>query len=133
VIALALAAACTGAAPPRAGAGIQIYEHDFWIKSSAVTVPAGTVAFQVHNDAPATHEFVVVRTDDPEDRLPIASDGISVDEDALTSAGEIADVPSGADLTLALTLAPGRYVFFCNMEGHYLGGMHGELEVTADA
>ena len=96
-------------------------------------MPAGTVAFQVHNDAPATHEFVVVRTDDPEDRLPIASDGISVDEDALTSAGELSDAPSGADLTLALTLAPGRYVFFCNMEGHYLGGMHGVLEVTADA
>jgi uncharacterized cupredoxin-like copper-binding protein len=42
-------------------------------------------------------------------------------------------VPAGADETLALSLQPGRYVFFCNMEGHYMGGMHGVLEVTPDA
>jgi uncharacterized cupredoxin-like copper-binding protein len=133
VIALALAPACTGAAPPRSDASVEIHEHDFRIDASAGTVPAGTIAFQVHNDAPTTHEFVVVRTDDPADRLPIGSDGIGVDEDALTAAGELAEVPSGENLTLTLALAPGRYVFFCNMEGHYLGGMHGVLEVTADA
>jgi uncharacterized cupredoxin-like copper-binding protein len=26
-------------------------------------------------------------------------------------------------------LAPGRYVLFCNMSGHYLGGMHRLLVV----
>jgi len=133
VIALLLGSACTGAAPPRAGTGVSIHERDFQIEASTATVPSGTVSFQVHNDASTTHEFVVVRTDDPADRLPIATDGISVDEDALTSAGELSEVPAGADETLSLSLPPGRYVYFCNMEGHYLGGMHGVLEVTADA
>ena len=132
-LALVLGSACTGAAPPRAGASVVIHEHDFRIDASTATVAAGTVAIQVHNDSPATHEFVVVRTDDPDDRLPIAADGISVDEDVLTSVGELSDVPAGADETLSLSLQPGRYVFFCNMEGHYMGGMHGVLEVTPDA
>ena len=132
-IALLLGSACTGAAPPRAGTSVAIHEHDFRIDASAITVASGTVSFDVHNDAPATHEFVVVRTDDPDDRLPIAADGISVDEDVLTSVGELSDVPAGADETLSLSLAPGRYVYFCNMEGHYMGGMHGVLEVTPDA
>jgi uncharacterized cupredoxin-like copper-binding protein len=27
-------------------------------------------------------------------------------------------------------LAPGRYVLFCNMTGHYMGGMHSTLVVS---
>ena len=30
---------------------------------------------------------------------------------------------------LDLDLDPGHYVLFCNLEGHYLGGMHVDLEV----
>ena len=26
-------------------------------------------------------------------------------------------------------LKPGRYVLWCNLEGHYLGGMHASFEV----
>jgi uncharacterized cupredoxin-like copper-binding protein len=29
-----------------------------------------------------------------------------------------------------LHLRPGRYELFCNMAGHYLGGMRAELVVT---
>ena len=32
---------------------------------------------------------------------------------------------------LKLHLAPGRYLLFCNMEGHYMGGMHTELVVSS--
>ena len=32
-----------------------------------------------------------------------------------------------------LTLSPGRYVLFCNLEGHYLAGMHAAIEVSAGA
>ena len=35
--------------------------------------------------------------------------------------------------TLVLRLPPGHYVVFCNLEGHYLGGMHTLLEVRNDA
>ena len=41
--------------------------------------------------------------------------------------------PTASFETLVIHLAPGRYVFFCNLEGHYLGGMHGVLEVSGDA
>jgi uncharacterized cupredoxin-like copper-binding protein len=77
-----------------------------------------------------THEFVVVRTDLPDDQLPIGSDGLSVNEEWLSSMGELDDVPASQSRSLTVDLAPGRYVFFCNLEGHYLGGMHGVLEVT---
>jgi uncharacterized cupredoxin-like copper-binding protein len=130
---LAFVPACTRSAPQHAGARVEMHEHDFRIDASTESVAAGIVVFQVHNDAPATHEFVVVRTDEPADRLPIGPDGVSVNEDELTSVGELSEVGSGTVDTLAIALTPGRYVFFCNMEGHYMGGMHGVVEVSADA
>jgi uncharacterized cupredoxin-like copper-binding protein len=104
--------------------------HDFRMDASVQAVDDSHVVFQVHNAAPATHEFVVVPTDLPADALPLAPDGLTVDEDAFHSVGEISEVPAGTSATLEIHLPPGRYVFFCNLEGHYLGGMHGALQVT---
>jgi uncharacterized cupredoxin-like copper-binding protein len=75
---------------------------------------------------------VVVRTNLPADALPLGPDGLSVNEDWLDGVGELSDVGAGTVGTLPLALAPGRYVFFCNLDGHYLGGMHTVLEVSAD-
>jgi uncharacterized cupredoxin-like copper-binding protein len=108
---------------------MHVTEKDFAITAQP-TVAAGDVTFNVTNDGPATHEFVVVRTDLASDELPIASDGLSVDEDTLQGVGEISQVDFGTTESATLSLAPGHYVFFCNIEGHYLGGMHTELEVT---
>ncbi len=131
-LAVVLFTACTSASATAPRADVAVRLVDFQMHASTTTAPAGPVTFGIHNDAPATHEFVVVRTDDPADQLPLASDGLSVDEDALTSAGELSDVGAGTIASLTLTLAPGHYVFFCNLDGHYLGGMHGSLDVTAD-
>jgi uncharacterized cupredoxin-like copper-binding protein len=30
---------------------------------------------------------------------------------------------------MVLNLTPGRYVMYCNLEGHYLGGMYAALTV----
>ena len=121
-------------AHPRAPAGpaVAVTLRDFSIRTSTATVQAGHVRFDVHNSGPATHEFIVVRTNLPADRLPIASDGLTVNEDALQGVGEISHVDIWNTRSLDLDLAPGRYVFFCNLEGHYLGGMHGVIEVTPD-
>ena len=56
-----------------------------------------------------------------------------MDEEALTRTGEISDVPIWSAHTIDLDLTPGHYVFFCNLDGHYLGGMHVGLVVSGDA
>jgi uncharacterized cupredoxin-like copper-binding protein len=128
--ALLLLSACSSGSPAASGSIVNITLHDFKIDSSSSVSSDTDVIFQVQNRAPATHEFVIVRSDLPSDQLPIASDGLSVDEEHLRPAGEIGQVETGTTETLAIHLAPGRYVFFCNLEGHYLGGMHGVLEVS---
>jgi uncharacterized cupredoxin-like copper-binding protein len=130
---LVLLPACSGGSPASSGSTVNVTLHDFRIESSASVVSDIDVVFRVQNRAPATHEFVIVRSDLPPDRLPIAPDGLSVDEEKLRPSGEIGQVDTGTTETLLIHLAPGRYVFFCNLEGHYLGGMHGVLEVSGDA
>ena len=93
------------------------------------TLSAGEVVFRVHNKGPDAHELLVVRA--PDARLKMRSDGLTVDEESLQRSEvgvlEPAEAPAVRDLTLRLT--PGHYVLFCNMSGHFIGGMHRLLVV----
>jgi uncharacterized cupredoxin-like copper-binding protein len=124
-----LLSGCTEKTPN--GTPVDVTLKDFSITPTAQTVRAGDIVVRVSNEAPVTHEFVVVRTDLPADGLPIAPDGLSVNEEWLSHVGEVPENPAGGTKDLVLNLPPGQYVFFCNLEGHYLGGMHAVLEVTA--
>jgi uncharacterized cupredoxin-like copper-binding protein len=131
-VALAFLSGCTGGLPndlPLAGSIVDITVKDFAIKTPPI-VAGDAISFRVYNKGPQTHEFVVGRSDFPADELPIGSDGLSVDEDGVTVEGEIEQVDTWTTQTLSLPLSPGRYVFFCNLEGHYLAGMYAPFEVT---
>ena len=105
--------------------------EDFRITPSLSAVRPGPVMLLVHDKGPSTHELVIVRTDLPSDGLPIRPDGLLVNEDSplLTSVDEVKEINVGQRAHLVLNLSPGRYVLFCNLEGHYLGGMHALLQV----
>ena len=102
-----------------------------WHAKAGQLGDAGLVRFRLGNNGPSTHEFVVVRTDRASDKLPLQRDGLTVDEEG--PGVEHVDEAEGLDIadhrTLTLSLAPGHYVLFCNMEGHYLGGMHAAFAV----
>ncbi len=125
----ALLIGCTDETPK--GTPVDVALKDFSITPATQTIGAGDVLLRASNEAPITHEFIVVRTDLPADGLPIGRDGLSVNEEWLSSMGEIEETPPEEIASLPLTLPPGHYVFFCNLEGHYLGGMHAVLQVTA--
>lgn len=117
----------SGSSGARARAhGLPVEVRDFKIRAPR-QVAAGRVVFHVSNLGPDTHEFIVVR--ERPGRLPLRSDGLTVDEEALSSVkqGSEDGMMPGSSHTLDLRLKPGRYVLFCNMAGHYLAGMHTEI------
>jgi uncharacterized cupredoxin-like copper-binding protein len=133
LLAAVAAAGCTrGDAAPQ-GTRVEVHESDFKLTTSTVLVPAGLVTFRVHNSGPSTHEFNVDRTDVAADALPLRADGLSVNEDSkrLKNVGGADDIRMGATQDLTLNLAPGHYVLYCNLEGHYLGGMYAIVQVKA--
>jgi hypothetical protein len=92
------------------------------------------VQLVVENKGPDTHELLVARTSAP---LPLRADGITVDEEALepVTVDEVEGEARGHVFVAQFKLRPGRYELFCNMAGHYLGGMRappgGELTVRS--
>ena len=130
--ALALAVPITVARrqePTPRGTPVNVLLDDFRVRPDAAVVPVGTVSFRILNHGPTTHEFILVRTDRAPDKLPLQDDGLTVDEEARGI--DLLDEAGGLDIdeseTLVLDLTAGNYVMYCNLEGHYLGGMHAEL------
>jgi uncharacterized cupredoxin-like copper-binding protein len=131
-LALALLPACSSSQSKRTARGVvvRVTERDFHIKLSPVRVHAGDVRLLIRNEGPDTHELIVVRA--PRGRLALRSDALTVNEEALddATAGAEEGQEPGTVHELRLHLKPGRYELFCNMAGHYLGGMSAALEVT---
>jgi uncharacterized cupredoxin-like copper-binding protein len=122
--------ACSGCGSGGHEAGahvVRITERDFRI-SAPNHVSSGDVVLSVHNRGPDAHELIVVRDGS---RLPLRGDGTTVSEEKLepVEAGALEPGRPGSVRTLRLHLAPGTYELFCNMSGHYLGGMHAKLVV----
>jgi hypothetical protein len=131
-LAMALSA-CSGASPSTpSGREVPVTLKDFRIGVPKAPVSAGELSFDIHNRGPSTHEFLIVRTDLPSSDLPLGPDGLTVDEESpeLHFVKEYPDLDIGDTRVLQVHLPPGHYVMYCNLEGHYLGGMHASLVVT---
>jgi uncharacterized cupredoxin-like copper-binding protein len=106
---------------------VRITERDFRIEVEPRSVPAGDVELVVRNHGPDTHEVIMVRSGGSQP--PLRSDGLTVDEEALHEVGAVEALDPHGVQRVRLHLAPGRYELFCNMAGHFMAGMHGELVV----
>ena len=109
--------------------GLKFAMGDFNFDPAQTTVASGSVKVTVDNVGATPHEWVLAKTDLGASQLPTDNSG-DVNEDKLDSPGEIADVLPGTSDSTTLKLTPGKYVYFCNIPGHYGAGMYGSLEVT---
>jgi uncharacterized cupredoxin-like copper-binding protein len=110
-------------------AKIDVALTTYKITMSKTSAKSGDIVFHVHNDATdLTHEFVIFKTDLPEDQLPLTADGAVDEEGAGVTHIDEVEVKPGEASDLAVNLAPGNYVMICNIndnnEQHYMHGMH---------
>jgi len=129
---LLAAAGCSSSAAPAPSRTLDASLSEFKITANTAKLAAGQVTFAISNKGSIAHEFVIVRTELSSDALPKAPDG-GVDEEAsdVAHVDEAEGIDPGATRTLTETLAPGKYVFFCNLPGHFAGGMRGSFEVVS--
>jgi hypothetical protein len=109
---------------------VSVREKDFRILLKPARVPAGRVDLRVDDVGPADHELILIRA--IHGPLPLRHDGLTVNEEALkrVTIGLLEPATPGTIRHLRATLPKGKYEVFCNMAGHYLGGMHAFLVVT---
>ena len=126
---LALAACGGGRSSAQAHVTLlRVTERDFRI-TAPKHVRSGDLLLSVRNRGPDAHELIVVRGRSA--RLPLRRDGSTVSEEKLEPliAGALEPGKPYSVRTLRLHLRPGTYELFCNMSGHYLGGMRTKLVV----
>ena len=124
LVALALVIASCGGGPSEAPTGSQVVAEltDFKITVNVPSLKAGKIKIGVRNVANMEHNFQVIRTDLAPDKLPIDGASAKAKEDG--KVGGIASLPAGKSDAVTLDLAAGKYVFICNVAGHYQLGMH---------
>jgi uncharacterized cupredoxin-like copper-binding protein len=109
---------------------IAVSEKDFSISPDNTSPQHGALTFDVKNEGATAHQFVVLKTDIAEDKLPVASGTVNETATGITKIAEIPNVDPGQSQTLTTSaLAPGTYVLICNLPAHYQAGMHTTLHV----
>jgi len=116
----------TAAATPLTSVDMAMSEFKF--APDTVTVAAGKVPITQKNTGAVVHEFVLLKSDKPADSFAVKNGQIN-EEAVGTNVGEIEDVAPGKSKSKTFDLKPGKYVFICNLSGHYAGGMYGSMVV----
>jgi plastocyanin len=89
---------------------LSVSEADFSIKLDNSTLPAGDYTITVTNDGHATHDLVVEQN---------GSDVAKSDS-----------IGPGESATVTVTLAAGKYVFYCSIGNHRAMGMETDVTVS---
>lgn len=98
---------------------------EFAIRPSVTQLKPGKVKFSVRNTGKMDHEFVVIDTSKPAADL---GHGSRVPEKG--NIGETGNLKPGQSKTLVLNLRKGHYAVICNDRGHYMAGMHKDVQVS---
>jgi uncharacterized cupredoxin-like copper-binding protein len=104
-------------APAETAAAGPTYTLKEWSLEGSATLPAGPTEIAITNAGNFGHEFVVIKDTTYEDAPK--NDLGTVLEDQLPAGailGEVAKIEKGASAKLAVDLAPGKYLFVCNIE-----------------
>lgn len=112
------APATVAPAPSSAPAGpVNVKLGEMFVRPSVTSATAGKVTLHVQNTGKLVHEMIVGKAPI---KGPLASGKMS----EATSVGEVAELKPGTAGSVTLSLKPGKYVFYCNVPGHFAAGQH---------
>lgn len=105
--------------------------QEWKVAVSAQTANEGEVIFAIANFGTMAHEFLVVKTDFEDGKIPLGADNRFDEElDGLTVVDEIPEWPVNTAGVLKVDLKEGNYQLLCNIAGHYAAGMHIPFKVV---
>lgn len=102
-----------------------------WKVTMSSTLRAGAFDFAITNSGTTPHELLIFASDLDPAAYPTQSSG-GIDEEgpgvALVSDGE--NIDPGGSQQRKITLKPGKYLFVCNIPGHFQQGMYTVVTLT---
>jgi len=122
--------ACSATTSPAARQTITLSEWK--VDVAATTLRAGQATFTIVNAGTMAHELLVFRSDLEPSAYPTDSAGIKEDDPAITKVSDGDSIAPGSSLSRTVDLtSPGKYMFVCNLPGHFKLGMHTLVTVTS--
>lgn len=104
--------------------GADMSQATMGVTAEPAKVKAGEITFEATNASKEIiHEMLIVPAQADGELLPYVTNESRVDEDAAHHLGEVSELDPGKSGALTVTLEPGHYVLFCNIPGHFNGGM----------
>ena len=124
-----VATSCGGSGSGGEATGdVAVTLKDFSLAATPATFVAGDITFGIQNDGPSAHEFVILRTEDAPDAMPVEN-GV-IPEDQVELVDEAEDIAPGTHTALSVNLEPGSYVLVRNLPAHYEAGMRVAFTTT---
>jgi uncharacterized cupredoxin-like copper-binding protein len=106
------------------GMKADISEAKMGIKANPAIATRGDVTFKVTNLASyIVHEMLIVQIKDENQILPFDESRNKVDAEGLQTLGSVNEIEPNKSASLTINLAPGKYLLYCNIAGHYMAGM----------
>jgi uncharacterized cupredoxin-like copper-binding protein len=103
---------------------VSVKLKEFKVLPSTASAKAGPVAFKVTNTGALAHEFVIVKTILPANKLPVKANRVT-----LKPLGKVGPFQPRKGGALVLSLKAGKYVLYCNIAGHYQAGQWARFAV----
>ena len=98
--------------------------REWSVNVNADTAKTGTVTFTITNEGSIGHEFLIVKTDIENGKIPLVDGRFEEPSEGVEVIDEIEEFPGGETKELSVTLSSGNYQLVCNLPGHYSSGMH---------
>ncbi len=123
-----IASAASPSASSASGATVSLTE---WKVDVGSTIKSGKTALTITNVGVAPHELLVFKSNRDPSAYPTDAAGDIKEEGAgvsLVSDGD--NIDPGGSQARTVTLAPGKYLFVCNIPGHFKQGMFAVVTVA---
>ncbi len=118
----------TSTATPKAANSTTITLTDMRVDVSP-KFTAGKYTFTIVNKGALVHELIVFKSDLAQAKYPtVASGNLNEEGAGITKISDGDNLAAGGSQTREIDLSvPGRYLFICNLDGHYAAGMHTQV------
>ena len=103
-----------------------------WSVTVAGTIKAGKLKITSTNTGVAAHELLIFKSDLAPSAYPLDKAGNIIEEGAgVTLVSDGANIDPAGSQVRSINLTPGKYLFLCNIPGHFKAGMFTVVTVTA--
>lgn len=125
-----LVASCGSSAPATVPPDVQVTVDmkEYSVVVTPASFKAGTIKFGVRNLGAMMHQFDLIKTDLPADKLPIDPTTAKASEIGLVK--QVLNIQPGKIATASADLQPGHYAIICNVPGHYQLLMRADFTVN---